>query len=245
MQQYATRQSMQWQRRMSQLQQTIALSLRDMRKDTDHDGLTDLIEKRLGTDAMNPDTDRDGLADGEDPNPLVPHVANLTDTQRLIQAIFTTLFAGDPNTDPIVVVLDRKDWMEFPGSGAPVYCVTREEYLRRANSFNAFRVLQFGGPGRNGATILNVDGPVSYNDSRTRAEIHFWQLSARTTLANPWMAIYTAQFGSTGAPIDYMALFSRKGSGWRLETLKPWQADTADTAMGELMRRQMDNGGLQ
>ncbi len=37
-----------------------------LRRDSDGDGLTDLVEKRLGTDAKVPDTDGDGL-DGEGP----------------------------------------------------------------------------------------------------------------------------------------------------------------------------------
>ena len=35
----------------------------EIRKDTDGDGLTDVVEKRLGTDPKNPDTDGDGLGE--------------------------------------------------------------------------------------------------------------------------------------------------------------------------------------
>jgi hypothetical protein len=38
----------------------------DENLDSDGDGLTDLIEKRLGTDPYNIDTDGDGLMDGEE-----------------------------------------------------------------------------------------------------------------------------------------------------------------------------------
>lgn len=44
--------------------------LADLRRDSDHDGLTDLEEGRLATDPADPDTDHDGLRDGDDPAPL-------------------------------------------------------------------------------------------------------------------------------------------------------------------------------
>jgi hypothetical protein len=245
MQQLAMRQQMQWQRRMMQLQETMRIDLTEIRKDTDQDGLTDLVERRLGTDPGRPDTDGDGVPDGADRNPLVPRTRMLTDRQRLIQAVFASLFAGDPNPDPILVVLDKRDWMEFPGVNAPVYCITKDQYGKRIATLNYFRMLQFGGPGPSGTTILNVDGPIAYNDARTRAEVHFWQWQGRNVPANPWMAIYSAQFTTSNSPVDYVALFSRKGAAWKLESLKPWQPDSADAAMGDLMQKQIESGSMQ
>jgi hypothetical protein len=43
-------------------------------------------------------------------------------------------------------------------------------------------------------------------------------------------------------PTDYIATFSRRGSAWRLDTIRPWKVDTADTAMGEYMRKAIENG---
>lgn len=40
----------------------------DLTLDSDHDGLTDVVEKQLGTDPRNPDTDGDGLIDGAEVN---------------------------------------------------------------------------------------------------------------------------------------------------------------------------------
>jgi len=45
-----------------------------IRVDTDHDGWTDLVEQRIGTNPRNPDTDGDGIIDSRDKNPLAaPH----------------------------------------------------------------------------------------------------------------------------------------------------------------------------
>jgi hypothetical protein len=48
----------------------IRCSLATIFRDTDGDGLTDVEEARLGTDAADPDTDGDGLSDAADPAPL-------------------------------------------------------------------------------------------------------------------------------------------------------------------------------
>jgi len=50
----------------------VEASLADLQKDSDKDGLTDLIEQRLLTDPKNADTDGDGLSDLEDSFPTVP-----------------------------------------------------------------------------------------------------------------------------------------------------------------------------
>ncbi|AKF04173.1 hypothetical protein DB32_001322 [Sandaracinus amylolyticus] len=44
--------------------------LEDLRRDQDRDGLTDVAEQRLLTDAWDPDTDGDGTRDGDDVSPL-------------------------------------------------------------------------------------------------------------------------------------------------------------------------------
>ncbi len=55
----------------------------DYERDSDHDGLTDLMEARLGTDPMNPDSDGDGIPDGIDPWPNAPERA-LNDAEQVI-----------------------------------------------------------------------------------------------------------------------------------------------------------------
>lgn len=52
-------------------------------KDSDGDGWTDLVEKRIGTDPNNPDSDGDGLKDSEDKNPLAAP-RKLTEKEQII-----------------------------------------------------------------------------------------------------------------------------------------------------------------
>jgi hypothetical protein len=48
----------------------LSISLQDLVRDSDDDGLTDLVEFRLQMDAYSADTDSDGLTDSRDPLPL-------------------------------------------------------------------------------------------------------------------------------------------------------------------------------
>lgn len=228
-------------RRAAVLQSDLSFTLAELNKDSDHDGLTDLIEKRLFTDPNDPDTDHDGRKDGVDNNPLAA-TSPPDETNRLLQAVFSALFSGDPNPDPIVVVVEKSNWQEFLGTHARVLCMTKAEYIKQSNRLNAWRVLQFGGPSETGSTILQMDGPCAFNESRSRAEVHFWQWSPRQSSSQPFVWFYTMD--SKTFPTDYMALFSRKGTAWRLDSIKPWRVETADTAVGEVMKKAMENGNM-
>nr|WP_309688125.1 PQQ-binding-like beta-propeller repeat protein [Armatimonas sp.] len=84
------------------------LALRD---DSDGDGLTDLAEKRLGTNPNNPDSDGDGLGDSEDRNPLAAPYS-LTDEEKILAAAFESQFGFDTDRGTPIAV-------EFPASLKP------------------------------------------------------------------------------------------------------------------------------
>ena len=60
-------------------------------KDSDGDGLTDLVEKRLGTNPAKPDTDGDGLSDSKDRNPLAAP-RTLSEGEQVLAAVFEGRF---------------------------------------------------------------------------------------------------------------------------------------------------------
>lgn len=70
----------------------IELSLDDVERDSDGDGLTDLLEEKLGTNPFDPDTDHDGLRDDIDPLPQAsrtgPPVADSDVVRMTLEAVF-------------------------------------------------------------------------------------------------------------------------------------------------------------
>ena len=140
--------------------------------------------------------------------------------------------------EPILVILDKPHWQEFSGSMGRVMCITPADYLRRSAQIAGIRAIQFGGPTEATSTILRLDGPCAFNETRTRAEVHFWQWKPQSRINPLWM-----YYGGGSAPVDYIATFSVHGWTWKLDTIKPWKVDDVDTAMGEQLLRsyeQMD-----
>ncbi len=90
-------------------------------KDTDKDGLPDIVEARLLTDPHNPDSDEDGVPDGEDSNPLTPRHKQTDDITEIRQAVFSVLFATS-NSQNAIVIVDRDDFakQEYYGFGGVV-----------------------------------------------------------------------------------------------------------------------------
>jgi hypothetical protein len=228
-------------RAASQMEHAITLSLADLRRDSDGDGLPDLVERRLGTDPLKADTDGDGVPDGRDANSLARPDPHPSDRSRLLQLVFTALCAGDPSRDAILVVLDPAYWQEFYGARGRVICISKEEFQRRTAQLGAMRVIQFGGPANAEATILRKDGPCLYNDDRSKAEVHFWQWVPAS--ANPYEMMRGMTL--TNGPVDLIARFERRGD-WQLIAVKPWRVDTAGRAAARLLRRRIYGvmGGL-
>lgn len=63
-------------------------------RDSDGDGVTDLAEKRLGTDPQKADTDSDGDSDAFDPWPSVARGPE-TDQEKALAAVFEARYFGD------------------------------------------------------------------------------------------------------------------------------------------------------
>lgn len=88
------------------------VSFDDIKKDSDNDGLTDLVENRLQTSVLNPDTDGDGINDYFDKSPLVKHKkVKINDAEKIKQSAFQALFSiyNDKN----VVLTNPDDYGDF------------------------------------------------------------------------------------------------------------------------------------
>ncbi len=74
--------------------------------DTDKDGLTDLEEKRLGTDPRRADTDGDGVLDGVDPWPnAAPRP--LTETEAIVAAVYEARYHFDDSEGVAVLSMPK------------------------------------------------------------------------------------------------------------------------------------------
>ena len=65
----------------------LSMSLADLQRDSDGDGLTDLFEERILTDPHSADTDGDGIPDASDNQPLTPFPKRLTDSDNIMLAL--------------------------------------------------------------------------------------------------------------------------------------------------------------
>ena len=85
-----------------------------VRRDSDKDGLTDLVEKRWGTDPKNPDTDGDGLGDAVDPCPnAAPR--EMGDIEKIIAACVEARFFDDDWNAPAVISVEGVKPFEMYG----------------------------------------------------------------------------------------------------------------------------------
>lgn len=90
--------------------------LSELQKDSDADGLPDLVEERFLTDPKAADTDADGLSDGEDPLPHVRAVQRGEESPgaRLLTAFLATLKGGKGVPKGLEVGLPDEDGPQDP-----------------------------------------------------------------------------------------------------------------------------------
>jgi len=66
----------------------------ELRRDSDGDGVPDLVEERIGTDPHNADTDGDGIDDGKDGLPQVPLTGTPNAASEALAALLRRMYQG-------------------------------------------------------------------------------------------------------------------------------------------------------
>jgi outer membrane protein assembly factor BamB len=97
-------------------------------RDSDGDGLTDLVEERLGTAPDREDTDGDGRRDADDPDPLVSRAAE-TERERILASAFFALLGFGHSSEPLYVLDGSDDRFTFEGYPAVVVHTDHEGAL--------------------------------------------------------------------------------------------------------------------
>lgn len=105
-----------------------------LRVDSDGDGLTDILEARLGTNPNNPDTDGDGLPDSQDKNPLAGKLPT-TDEEKILAAAFESYFGFSADRGlPLIVAfppgiapfeLPSAGWLVLPKASSAYWGTSR------------------------------------------------------------------------------------------------------------------------
>jgi len=127
----------------------LTLDIEIIARDSDGDGLTDIIEDKFHTDKYNKDTNGNGIPDNIDPNPRMnyPRTEKSKIYEALLDRNWETLdeklkghkliFNEEPaiyvtdSTETILIVTDDKDLMGISPQNYRVIFMTTEEYMNR------------------------------------------------------------------------------------------------------------------
>ena len=182
----------------------VSCPLSELLKDSDGDGLTDLLEEVLLLDPHNPDTDGDGIPDGIDP---MPQVSDKGTTSPLSVVATHVAFQGAPEEDTTVhppdstgnkseplfitgyVVADRTEMGHAVDPSRRVVVLTRREAELAARKFGFIYADEIDG------FQTNWDGSQAY---------FTWMDSRRS--------------------LDGASIFKRDGQGWHSHTYASWSS---------------------
>ncbi|MFV2072095.1 MAG: PQQ-binding-like beta-propeller repeat protein [Thermoanaerobaculales bacterium] len=106
------------------------VGLAELLRDTDGDGLSDVVESRIRTNPQISDTDGDGLADGVDPAPNArKHEAESVE-EEIALAVFRqiNMFETDSREDGELALVVNHPAVEWRGRAGPTVTLSKEEY---------------------------------------------------------------------------------------------------------------------
>ncbi|MCA9667950.1 MAG: PQQ-binding-like beta-propeller repeat protein, partial [Myxococcales bacterium] len=151
----------------------VKLSLAQLLKDRDGDGLSDIVERRLRLCVTHPDCDGDGVKDSEDVNPLASSKIKLTRDMRLFREAFFAFYGFIKRRG--IVVVDPGDGPSFElyGRQDPILSLRRSsiERLRKEAGLHAADFVSFGGPYPEGSGSGDALPKVVYDAKSRTARI--------------------------------------------------------------------------
>lgn len=136
-------------------------------RDTDEDGLSDLMEARIGTSPMVADSDNDDVPDARDGNPLTrPHEPS--DAAEIRQRLFEALVATNDTRDVLLVLegtgLERQQFFGYSGWVVP----SAERHPGRINL--AGMEVTLTSPTTAEATVTDWEGTLAASGHQARLE---------------------------------------------------------------------------
>jgi hypothetical protein len=191
----------------------LRVDLSAARLDTDGDGLSDLVERRLGTDPQRRDSDGDGLDDAVDPFPLTPVHQPTNEREEVATAIFEQfyLFADYTAEKNNLAVFVSDFALPASGRSGPTLILAPKE-------LDAFKAKA----GLEGAAFITI-GPSDTGGARVAGEIaaftHRWGPRPRELGERDRRYELTIYRGPLNA-VDYEIVVRRTDRGWMMRSLR-------------------------
>lgn len=184
----------------------LTMKLDTLRKDTDHDGLTDIEESLLRTNPNSSDTDGDGIPDNLDMNPRmnVPRTEKTIIYEALINGDNRVRFVGEgygiipfdeiPKTcyysdsvPTIMIVTDEPDIQSVCPTRERIIFLTSEEYEKTKNPFDDEFMMDDFSPlfrvdGEKDKFILSSSGDSWWNEYVVERERKGWKIQAYSSI---------------------------------------------------------------
>lgn len=111
--------------------------IKDLERDIDGDGLTDLEEERLLTDPQSTDTDGDGTNDALDVNPLSSNVITQTDKAKLYSLVLKDNYKGSQQYD--LIILENEENFDLRESDIKLLILSNRELNQYRKKFGHTR----------------------------------------------------------------------------------------------------------
>jgi hypothetical protein len=192
----------------------IEIPLAVLERDSDHDGLTDLLESRIATNPAVPDTDGDGIYDGADDLPQVPARGAPNPLAGLVAEVLRQL-AG---FDAAAIIEPLREKSDAPGAVEAIFSGRRRGAATTAFTFIEGDPAVFSGVQLGGRQALVLDA-AQVEDLNARFGPTF-PLEFPTLIVDDKgeRAVVTWSAGWTGGTLR----FTRKNGKWEKEVVSQW-----------------------